>query len=233
MKKSCFIVCPIGNEGTETRKNSDTVLAYIIEPICQELGFDVIRVDKLFSVDRIDNTIYEHLTNADLVIADMSEHNPNAFYEMGYRHALKKPLIPIMKEGTDIPFDLASLRTITYVTNDLGKADEAKKRLKETIQSFDFSKEDSLETQHTETHHPNLVPHLLKIQDEIIELKGLVQQKNDDVAATAVDLAMQQIQKTTTDPQNKMMEILLPQMFSNPEQFANFVEIAQKLELDK
>jgi len=231
--KTCFIVCPIGKDGSDTRKNSDTVLDFIIEPICKELGFTVTRVDKLFGVDRIDNTIYQHLTDADLVIADMSEHNPNAFYEMGYRHALKKPLIPIMVEGTDIPFDLASLRTITYATNDLQKAEEAKNRLRETIQSFNFSKEDSTENHHTETQQVNLVPHLLKIQDEIEELKGLIQHKNDEVAATAVDLAMQQIQKTTTDPQNKMMEILLPQMFSNPEQFINFVDVAKKMGLDK
>lgn len=229
--KRCFIVCPIGADGSETRKNSDTVLKHIIQPVCTELDFEVIRVDQIYAADRIDNTIYEHLKTADLVIADMSEHNPNAFYEIGYRHALEKPLIPIMREGTNIPFDLASLRTITYATDDLDKASTAKERLRETISSFKYPMEndDNDDLPKQETHQTNLVPHLLKIQDEIINLKNIMLERNNEVAATAVDLAMGQIAKNTVDPQLKAMEIMLPQIISNPEKFSNFFEIVKNI----
>lgn len=229
--KSCFIVCPIGSEDSPQRRRSDTVLKHIIEPVCRELNFRVTRVDKLNSVDRIDNTIIEHLNNADLVIADMTEHNPNAFYEMGYRHALGKPLIPIMEEETKIPFDVANLRTITYVTNDLDKAEAAKNRLLETILSFDIqenqgeTEEKNIPNDHSQL---NVLPYLLNIQDGISELKSLVIERNNEMAAQTIDLAMNQIQKNSIQPETKMMEILLSEMLKNPNNFDQFFTIAER-----
>ncbi len=45
--KKCFVVTPIGNEGSETRKRTDQVFKYIIEPVCHECEFEVVRVDKI------------------------------------------------------------------------------------------------------------------------------------------------------------------------------------------
>lgn len=61
--KTCFIVCPIGADDSPQRKRSDKVLKHIIEPICECLDFNVVRVDKLNTVDKIDNTIVQHLEN--------------------------------------------------------------------------------------------------------------------------------------------------------------------------
>jgi nucleoside 2-deoxyribosyltransferase len=234
--KSCFFVSPIGAEGTPQRLRSDTVLEFIIVPVCEELGFKVTRVDKLFSVDRIDNTIYEHLTKADLVIADMTEHNPNAFYEMGFRHALGKPLIPIMEEETKIPFDVANLRTISYVTNDLKKASDAKNRLKETIISFNIQEKDN-DQDSTESHNEqpltNVVPYLLNIQDSLSELKSLIKERNHEMAAQTIDLAMGQIQKNTSTPEMKIAELIFSKAFENPNEMEKFINIAQKFQNTK
>jgi nucleoside 2-deoxyribosyltransferase len=231
--KSCFFVSPIGDENTPQRLRSDTVLEFIIEPVCEELGFKVTRVDKLYSVDRIDNTIYEYLTKADLVIADMSDHNPNVFYEMGFRHALGKPLIPIMVEGTKIPFDVANLRTITYVTNDLKKANEAKKRLKETIISFNIKEKDT-EQESTEFFaeqaYTNVVPYLLNIQDSLAEIKSLIQERNHEIVAQTIDLVMGQIQKNTSSPEMKIAELFFSKAFENPNELEKIFRIAEKFQ---
>ncbi|PFJ93319.1 hypothetical protein CN957_04660 [Bacillus cereus] len=227
--KNCFIVCPIGSEDSPQRKRSDIVLKHIIDPVCDALDFNVIRVDKLHDVDRIDNTIIEHLNDADLVIADMTEHNPNAFYEMGFRHALGKPLIPIMEEGTKLPFDVANLRTITYATNDLEKADAAKHRLRETILSFDIQeKKETHENAQSQLEHGqiNVVPYLLNIQDSLAEIKSLVAERNNEVASQAVDLAMQQIQKNGLNPETKMLEIFMTQAFNDPEKLKQLATLA-------
>ena len=68
--------------------------------------------------------------------------------------------------------------------------------------------------------------------DEIINLKNIMLERNNEVAATAVDLAMGQITKNTVDPQLKVMEIMLPQIISDPEKFSNFVEFAKKINLN-
>lgn len=231
--KKCFIVCPIGQEDSPQRKRSDIVLKHIIEPVCNDLDFKVIRVDKLHSVDRIDNTIIEHLNNADLVIADMTEHNPNAFYEMGFRHALGKPLIPIVEEDTRIPFDVANLRTITYATNDLEKAEAAKKRLHETILSFDIQetmKSDQTVQPTPEQGQLNVVPYLLNIQDSLAELKSLVAERNDELVAQTLDLTVNQLKKNTFQPEAQMMEILLGQALKNPETFKQFVQMMEPIQ---
>ena len=89
--KNCFIVCPIGNEDTETRKRSDSLYKHVILPVCKETGFEAIRIDKENTTGSITEEIFKHLNEDDLVIADLTENNPNAFYEMGYRSALNKP----------------------------------------------------------------------------------------------------------------------------------------------
>lgn len=227
--KSCFVVCPIGHEESLQRKRSDTVLKHIIDPVCKELGFKVVRVDQINSVDKIDNTIIEHLKTSDLVIADMTEHNPNAFYEIGYRHALSKPLIPIKEEETSIPFDLANLRTITYVTNDLDKVDTAKKRLRETILSFDIQEGDVpiLEDAKRDT---NVIPYLLNIQDSLGELKTLINERNSEMLEQTIELAMSQIQKNTSssNPEDKLMQMFLTQAMEKPEKIEGFMKLAEK-----
>lgn len=80
--KECFVVSGIGSEGTDVRKRADQVFKYIISPVCEECGFNVVRVDKVNQADSITQTIIEYLINSELVIADITGHNPNAFYEM-------------------------------------------------------------------------------------------------------------------------------------------------------
>ena len=60
--KICFVVCPIGSEGSETRKRSDELLNYIIKPVCEKCGFEAVRVDNINASDSINNTILERVT---------------------------------------------------------------------------------------------------------------------------------------------------------------------------
>lgn len=140
--KTCFVVCALGSENSQTRRYSDKVLKYLIEPVCREQDFEVVRSDKINATDKIDETIINYLKTAELVIIDMSEHSPNVFYEFGYRHATGKPFIPIRtKTSEKIPFDVSTLRTIEFTT-EVDDIEQAKRQLKETIKSIPFSSED-------------------------------------------------------------------------------------------
>jgi len=228
--KSCFVVCPIGHEDSPQRKRSDTVLKHIIEPVCKELDFNVIRVDQINTVDKIDSTIIEYLHKSDLVIADMTEHNPNAFYEIGFRHALNKPLIPIKEEETSIPFDLANLRTITYVTNDLDKVELAKNRLRETILSFNIQEGDVPEVDESKRDN-NAIPYLLNIQDSLGELKTLINERNKEMVEQTIELAIGHIQKnaSSTSPEEKLMQMFMAQALDKPEKIEGLMKMAEKL----
>mgnify|MGYP002627050422 CR=1 FL=1 len=71
-------------------------------------------MDQINASDSINQTILDHLKDDELVVADMTGHNPNAFYEMGYRSALNKPIIHLRYAQEDIPFDVSSIRAFDY-----------------------------------------------------------------------------------------------------------------------
>jgi len=135
MNKKCFVISPIGKKGSETRKRSDFILKNIIEPITEKFGYETTRAP--FSESGIiNNKIIERLINANLVIADLTDSNPNVFYELGVRHTVNKPTIQIIKEGQEIPFDVSPIQTILLNIDDTNSVDECKEELKKQIQSI-------------------------------------------------------------------------------------------------
>ena len=83
-----------------------------------EREWDVVRADQISSPGMISGQVVEHLLHSGLVIADLSFHNPNVFYELALRHAIGKPTVHLIRSGDSIPFDLKDFRTITIDTND-------------------------------------------------------------------------------------------------------------------
>jgi len=137
--KTCFVVSPIGDEQSETRLRSDIVLNYIIKPVVEKLGYSVIRSDHMPYPGLINNQIIDQLIQAHLVIADMSDHNPNVFYETAIRHVTGKPCIHLMQEGQPLPFDLSTFRTI-FIDVRADIAERAKKELMGQIKSIEDGK---------------------------------------------------------------------------------------------
>lgn len=115
----CFYVAPIGAANTEARQHSDLILASLVEPAVAELGLTVVRADGIEKPGVITKQVIEHVAKARLVIADLSFHNPNVFYELALRHATGKPTIHLIRKGDPIPFDIGQFRTIHIDTTDL------------------------------------------------------------------------------------------------------------------
>jgi hypothetical protein len=121
-QKTCFVIAPIGKDDSETRKRSDMLLEHIFVPALEPLGYEVIRADKISEPGSITIQVLERILQADIVIADLTDHNPNVFYELAVRHALKKGVIHVICSGQTIPFDIADLRTIHIVLDIPGAA---------------------------------------------------------------------------------------------------------------
>ena len=85
-----------------------------IRPACEAAGAYAERVDQQIFAGSIMERVYNQISKADLVVADMSERNPNVFYEVGYAHALGKTTILVTKTEDDIPFDLRQYPHIIY-----------------------------------------------------------------------------------------------------------------------
>jgi hypothetical protein len=108
----CFYITPIGNEGSEHRLHADLFLESLVKPALQELGMKVIRADLIDKPGVITKQIIQYILRSRLVIADLSFHNPNVFYELALRHATKLPTVHIMRSSDTIPFDVNQSRVI-------------------------------------------------------------------------------------------------------------------------
>jgi hypothetical protein len=110
--KICFYVTPIGAPGSPERQHSDLFLSSIVEPALEEFGLKVVRADQIAQPGLITSQIIEHVVKSRLVVADLSYHNANVFYELCLRHACRLPTVQIIRVGDPIPFDLNQVRTI-------------------------------------------------------------------------------------------------------------------------
>ena len=79
LNDTCFVISPIGDEGTEHRKHADLVLSSLIEPALRALGLTAVRADKISIPGMITGQVIDHVARARLVIADLSFGNPNVY----------------------------------------------------------------------------------------------------------------------------------------------------------
>jgi hypothetical protein len=142
-KKICFVISPIGEEDSDTRKRSDQVLKHIITVPIEMLGYEVIRADKISEPGIITSQIIEYIVDSSLVIADLTERNPNVFYELALRHAIRKPLVQLIKKGELIPFDVAATRIIQFDLHNLDSVEAAKVEISAQVKSLEAGKNDT------------------------------------------------------------------------------------------
>ena len=116
---ACFYITPIGEEGSEQRRHSDLFMGALIEPALAEFGLNLVRADGIGDAGMITSQIIEHIVYSKLVIVDLSYHNPNVFYELALRHAVRKPIVQISRAADKLPFDIGQVRTIVVDTTDI------------------------------------------------------------------------------------------------------------------
>ena len=141
-RKTCFVIAPIGAEKSEVRIRSDQILKYVIAPAARECGYEAIRADQISEPGIITSQVIQHIIDDPLVIADLTGHNPNVFYELALRHALKKPVVQIIHAEDSIPFDVATSRMIKVDHRDLDSAAQAKDEIVKQIRSVEMNSMD-------------------------------------------------------------------------------------------
>jgi hypothetical protein len=93
----------------------------VIKSVCEKFKLNVIRADETYGPGIILTDITKQINESRLIIAEITNPNPNVFYEVGYAHALNKPTILIAESGTKLPFDVSSFRTLFYENTIAGK----------------------------------------------------------------------------------------------------------------
>lgn len=131
-KKRCFIITPIGSEKSETRRKADGVINAVLKPVLKEMDIEVTTPHEMASPGSITQQVIKCILEYEVVIANLSELNPNVMYELAVRHAKGTPVICIAESGTVLPFDISAERTLFY-ENDMYGVEILKSRLKEMI----------------------------------------------------------------------------------------------------
>ncbi len=111
-----FVVMPFGNkEGIDF----DKVYSDYIKPALEREGYEIFRADEEQRAGEIRADMFQELLLADLVIADLSIDNPNVWYELGVRHALRSRGIILIQSKRDYqPFDVYTDRKLHHHVKD-------------------------------------------------------------------------------------------------------------------
>lgn len=126
MPGTCFVVMGFGKKTDfESGRTLDLDKSYhnMIKPAVEAAGLECVRADECVHSGLIDIPMYDWLFNADVVIADLSTANTNAFYELGTRHALRPySTIVIADKLTKVPFDVnrITVRRYQHLGEDIG-----------------------------------------------------------------------------------------------------------------
>lgn len=131
-----FIIRPFG---TKNDINFDKVEEQLISPALERLGIEGRTTIDILRQGNIRIDMFQRLLTADLVIADLSIHNANVFYELGIRHALcDKRTFLLRCDADKYPFDLQTDRYFTYDKNSLAASlEKLVEALRQTINSED------------------------------------------------------------------------------------------------
>lgn len=128
----CFVLMPFGKKMDAAGRvtNFDSVYAKIIAPAVERSGLEPIRADEEKIGGTIHKPMFERLMLCHYAVADITGANPNVFYELGIRHAMRpRSTVIVFGEGTVLPFDIALVRGIAYKTDGGGEPVDAETTL--------------------------------------------------------------------------------------------------------
>ena len=119
----CFVIMPYGPrkdiDGNEI--DFDEVYEFVIKPAVEKAGVECVRCDDFAQPGWIHDRMLRHIWEDGVAVVDISMLNPNVFYELGIRHALRRSVtVLIRRKGTTPPFNIAGMSSIEYTTNPRG-----------------------------------------------------------------------------------------------------------------
>lgn len=128
------------------KSNTNTPFVFVLMPFntdyddVYKLGIKAVCTEANTQCERLDEQIYQEnmldriccqINKSDIIIAEMSDGNPNVFFESGYAFAREKKIIFISKKGKPLPFDLKQKQHIFY-----SSIDELKSTLRRFIDHY-------------------------------------------------------------------------------------------------
>ncbi|MGB4911000.1 MAG: tetratricopeptide repeat protein, partial [Candidatus Dechloromonas phosphoritropha] len=121
MTQHAFIAMPFGTKpGTDGRDiDFNRIYSELLKPALEAAGCEVFRADEEQRAGDIRTDMFQELLVADLVLADLTLDNPNVWYELGVRHALRaRGVVLVQGPRPTSPFDIYTDRKLRYRLKD-------------------------------------------------------------------------------------------------------------------
>jgi len=121
MKPHAFVAMPFGKKPGHDGELIDFNAVYsdLLKPAAEAAGLEVFRADEELAAGDIKTDMFQELLIADLVIVDLTLDNPNVWYELGVRHALRaRGVVLVQGPRANQPFDIYTDRKYRYSIKD-------------------------------------------------------------------------------------------------------------------
>ena len=182
-KDKCFIITPIGDDTDPIRRHIEGIIDAALRPALED-KYDLVVAHRICEPGSITKQIITEIYSAKLVVANLTNRNPNVMYELAFRHSLGKPVIMIAEKGTPLPSDIVMERTIFY-QNDARGVIELRESIAAAEKEIDYDK--------TESPIYNVLHDVLKDRQiiEFSESQSISQE--DDGNATVLKYILQKL----------------------------------------
>lgn len=114
MQKKCFVISPIGDDGTPIRRHADELFEFIIQPALAVCDIEAVRSDHVQQPGKISDQMFRAIFEYDLCIAVLTGRNPNVYYELAVAQAANRPVIILIEKSETLPFDIKDFRVLPY-----------------------------------------------------------------------------------------------------------------------
>jgi hypothetical protein len=131
---TCFVAMPF-------HSLFETEYQRVIRPAVEEAGLACVRGDEIYAAQPIVQNIWQALRSSRVVVAELSDRNPNVMYEVGLAHAIGKPIVFLTRSETDVPFDLRALKYLYYDPTNPFWGTDLRSELTKTLQALLASSE--------------------------------------------------------------------------------------------
>jgi hypothetical protein len=140
----CFVLMPFGQkpDAAGLTIDFDAVYRDLIGPAIRDAGLEPIRADEEMAGGIIHKPIFERLILCEFAVADLTTANPNVFYELGVRHAVRPATtVLVFSENSSLPFDVALLRALPYAIGSGGLPENVEASRKSLAERLRAAKE--------------------------------------------------------------------------------------------
>ncbi len=215
-KKKCFVIMPFSTTKSCTENKWTEIFEYIIKPAIEESGLGYECERSVAGRENIVKGILDALNKANVVIADLTDNNPNVFYELGVRHTLTNRTILIAQGEEHIPFDLKPY-PVAFYSESPAKIVEFKKDIKKKLEDIEKNPERSDNPVGDFLKERNIFLLRYEKNANLKKLDALLSELSFDIAGS--DKIVEQLGESDTSLlklQNTCLKLLLSTRYISP-----------------